>query len=42
MGTISVMLVDDEVWVLDDLRTLIDWEKLGFLLRQPQKTENRH
>lgn len=30
MKAISVMLVDDEEWVLDDLRTLIDWEAAGF------------
>ena len=30
MKAISVMLVDDEEWVLDDLRTLINWEAAGF------------
>lgn len=37
MGTISVMLVDDEAWVLDDLRTLIDWEKAGFSITATAK-----
>ncbi len=27
---IKVMLVDDEPWILKDLRHLIDWEKCGF------------
>lgn len=30
MKRISVMLVDDEKLVLEDLRSLVDWDKLGF------------
>ena len=30
MKKISVMIVDDEKLVLEDLKTLVDWEALGF------------
>ncbi|MBQ2967063.1 MAG: response regulator [Clostridia bacterium] len=26
----SVLLIDDESWVLEDIKSLLDWEKLGF------------
>ena len=26
----SVVLIDDEQWVMEDLKTLADWESLGF------------
>lgn len=29
---ISVMIVDDEKMILEDMRTIIDWEKLGYQL----------
>lgn len=27
---LKVMIVDDEPWVLEGLRTMVDWEKSGF------------
>ena len=30
MTMYSVLLIDDESWVMEDLKLLIDWEKLGF------------
>lgn len=30
MKKIPVMIVDDEKLVLEDLRTLVDWDALGF------------
>lgn len=26
---LKVMIVDDEPWVLEGLRTMVDWEKFG-------------
>lgn len=31
----SVLVADDEFWVRENLRTLIDWDKYGFLFLEP-------
>ena len=41
MNTIKVLLIDDDALVLDDLRTLIQWEQYGFTIIGEAKMVNK-